>query len=92
MHIRLAIFIASSAISRGESCGVIGQGLRRGLRKRAAGADRGNAGVGLDHVSLPAQQERRLFVGNQQQGFEMAQKFVGAPVFCEFDGARPRLP
>ncbi len=66
--------------------GVIGQGLCRCLGKRAAGADRRNAGIGLDHVSLAAQQEGRFLVGDQQQGFEMPQKFVGAPVFGEFDG------
>ena len=27
-----------------------------------------------------------FLVGNQQQGFQMPQKFVGAPVFRQFDG------
>src|ERR1019366_3762496 len=50
-----------------------------------AGADRRNAGIGLDHISLAAQQERSFLIGNQQQRFQMAEKFVGAPVFREFD-------
>ena len=65
---------------------MIGQGLRCRLGKGATGSDRRNAGVGLDHVSLAAQQERRFLIGNQQQCFQMPQKFVGAPVFREFDG------
>src|SRR5260370_9789471 len=66
--------------------GVIGQGLRCCLGKRAAGTDRRNAGIGLDHISLAAEQEGSLLVGDQEQGFQMPQKFIGAPIFRKFDG------
>src|ERR1700733_7998791 len=68
----------------GRKLRLLAQSLGGGLRVGAAAANRGNAPVGLDHVSLAAQQECLLFVRNQQQGLEMAQKFVSAPVFCQF--------
>jgi hypothetical protein len=32
-----------------------------------------------------------LFVADQEQGFEMAQEFIGAPVFGKFDGAASQV-
>ncbi len=71
---------------------MFGQRLRSCLGIGAAAADGGNTAVGLDHIALAAQQEGLLLVGDQQQGFEMAQKFVGAPVFGQLDRAAPQVP
>ncbi len=70
---------------------MIGERLRGCLGKRAAGADCGDASIGLYDISLAAQKEGGFFVGNQQQGFEMAQEFIGAPVFGEFDGGAAQI-
>src|SRR6202166_5399737 len=65
---------------------MVRQRLRRGLGKWASGANGGDAGIGLDYVSLSAEQEGRILVRNQKQRFQVAQEFVGAPIFGEFDG------
>jgi len=48
-------------------------------------------GIGLDYVSLTAEQERSFLCRNQQQGFQMAEKLVGAPVFREFDSGAAKV-
>src|SRR5580692_4424390 len=48
-------------VSRRE-LSVIGQGLCCSLGERAARADGGDAGVGLDHISLAAEKERGFLV------------------------------
>src|ERR1700722_9569428 len=66
--------------------GVLGEGLGGGLGVGTSAADGGHAAVGLDDVALSAEQERLFFVADQQQGFEVAQEFIGAPVFGQFHG------
>src|SRR5437016_6098681 len=66
---------------------MLGQRLRCRLGIGAATANGSNAAVGLDDVALAAEQECLFLVRDQQQGFEVAQKFVGAPVFCQLDRA-----
>ena len=61
--------------------------LGRGLGVGAAAADGGYAAIGLDYVALSTEQERLFFVADQQQCFQMAEVFVGAPVFGQLYGA-----
>src|ERR1700719_3790234 len=69
-------------LSGGER-GMLRQRLRGGLRIGSTAANGGDAGVRLNYVSLTAEQIRLLLVANQQQGFQMPQKLVGAPIFCQ---------
>src|SRR6185437_12422944 len=59
--------------------------LGGGLGIGSSAANGRNSRVRLDHIALAAEQKRLLFIGNEQQGLQMAQKFVGTPVFGEFD-------
>ena len=70
---------------------VCSQGLGRGLGVGASAADGGYAAVGFDDVALSAEQERLFFVADQQQGFEVPQEFIGAPVLGEFHGAAAEI-
>src|SRR6266496_4923491 len=65
---------------------MLGKSLGRGLGKWAAAADRGDPAVGLDDIALAAQQKCLLFVGNQQQSFQVTQELVGTPVFGQLHG------
>ena len=67
------------------------ESLGGGLGVGASAADGGHAAVGFDDVALSAEQECLFFVADQQQGFEVAQKLIGAPVFGEFDGAAAEI-
>src|SRR5271163_1417830 len=67
------------------------QGLRGGLCVGASAADGGYPAVGLDHIALSAEQERLLFVAHQQQRFQMAQEFIGAPVLGQLDGTASQV-
>ena len=62
------------------------QRLGRRLRKRAARSDADDAIVRLDQIAGARQQERRLAVGDDEHGFEPAQRAIGAPVLGELDG------
>src|SRR5271166_3480261 len=53
--------------------------------ERPTTANGGDAGIGLDHVALSADEKRLRLVGDQQQGFERAQHFVGTPVLGQFN-------
>src|ERR1700686_4791859 len=68
---------------------MVRQRLRRGLSEWASGTDSGDTRIGLDYVSLAAEQEGRILVRNEKQSFQVAQEFVGAPIFGEFDGGAP---
>ncbi len=48
------------------------QGAGRGQGVRAAGADGANAIVGLDDVTVAAQQKRVVLVGHDQQRLQVA--------------------
>src|ERR1700692_3923536 len=37
--------------------------------------------------ALSVEQERLFLVPHRPEGFQMTQIFIGAPVFCEFNGA-----
>src|SRR6185437_5427358 len=69
----------------GRKLGMLGQRLGGGLGIGSSAANGRNSRVRLDHIALAAEQKRLLFIGNEQQGLQMAQKFVGTPVFGEFD-------
>src|SRR5438128_2334481 len=61
----------------------------RSRRKRPARADGGYAFIRLDDVTVPADNIRVLRVGDQQQGLQMTQDLVSAPVFGQLhDAAR----
>ena len=75
----------------GAELGMVGEGLGGGLGERASGANGGDAGVGLDHISLAAEEEGGFFVGDDEQGFEVAEEFVGTPVFGELDGGASQV-
>jgi hypothetical protein len=62
-----------------------------GLGVGTSAADGGYSAVGLDHVALSAEQERLFFVADQQQSFQMAQEFIGAPIFGQLDGAASEI-
>src|SRR3984957_12620826 len=67
------------------------QSLGRRLRIRTAAADSRDLAIGLYHVPLPAQQKRRFLVANQQQRFQMTQKFIGPPIFRQLHGGAPQV-
>ena len=46
-------------------------------------ADGGDAGIRLNYISLATEQIRLFFIANQQQGFQMPQEFICAPIFCQ---------
>ena len=62
-----------------------------GLRVGAAAADGRYSAVGLDHVALSAEQKRLFLVADQKQRFQVAQEFIGAPIFCKFHCAAPQV-
>src|SRR5215471_6971176 len=61
------------------------QRARGGLRVRAAGADREQLVLGLDHVAGSGDQERLRLVRDDQERLEPAQHPVRAPVLRELD-------
>src|SRR5436190_7661688 len=68
---------------------LVEQRARRGLRVRAAGADREQLMLGLDHVARARDEQRLALVGDDQERLEPAQHPVRAPVLRELDrGAR----
>ena len=91
MQILPAIFMASSAIWRADKLRVLEQRGGGGGGKGASAADGGDAGIGLDHVALSADEKRLGLVGDQQQGFELAQHLVGAPVLGQLDGGAAQV-
>ena len=85
MQISLAIFIAFSAISRAH-IGILHQRAGRGRSVAAAGTDRRQRLVGIDHVTRTGDQKRLPLVGHQQQRLQVAQHLVGAPVLGQLHG------
>src|SRR6185503_5133972 len=71
---------------------VLGKSLGSSLSERASAADSGNTPIGFNHITLATQQERLLFVGDQQQSFEVAQELVRAPVFCQLYRTATEVP
>ena len=67
------------------------QSLSGGLGVGASAADCGYAAIGLDHIALSAEQKGLLFVADQEQRFQVAQIFIGAPVFGEFNCAAAEI-
>ena len=59
-------------LARGQ-LGVADQGGGRGEREGAAGADGGDAFVGLDHIAIAADDVGVFVVGDEQQGFQVAE-------------------
>src|SRR6188474_1448187 len=65
--------------------GVLVERLRRRLRVRAAGADREQRVLGLDHVAGARDQQRVLFIGDDQERLEPPEHAIRAPVLGELD-------
>ena len=86
MQISLAMRMDSWAMSLALSLVCFGERAGGGERVRAAGADGGDAVIRLDHVAIAGKQKGIFRVGNDQQGFEMAQRTVGAPFLGKLDG------
>src|SRR6185312_2507924 len=61
--------------------GVFMERARRRLRECAAGTDGADALLGLQHVAVAGDDQRRFAVRDQQHRFQPAQDAVGAPVF-----------
>src|SRR6266853_1461351 len=74
-----------------ELC-MVGQSLRGSLSKRAPRTNGGDAGVRLDDISLAAEQVGCVLVRDEKQRFQMTEKLVGPPIFCEFDGGAADIP
>jgi len=51
----------------------------------------GDSGVWFYYVTLAAEQEGLLFIRNNQQSFQVAHGFIGAPVFGQLDGAASQV-
>src|SRR6185436_8440534 len=51
-----------------------------GGRKRPTRANGGDVFIGLDDISVSTDDVGVLRVGHQQQGFKVAQNFVGSPI------------
>jgi hypothetical protein len=75
----------------GGEFGVRCQRLGGGLGVRASAADGSYSTIGLDHVALSAKQKSLLLVAHQQQSFQVAQEFIGAPILGEFYGATSQV-
>src|SRR5947209_6519226 len=75
----------------GGEVGVGHEGAGGGLGEGASGADRGDAFVGFDDVSGAGDEVGLFVVGDDQEGFEVAEHLVGAPVFGKFDGGAAEL-
>ena len=75
----------------GRQFGMTGEGFGGGLGVGTSAADGGDSSIGLDDVALSAEQESLLLIADQQQCFEMAQEFIGTPVFGELDGAAAKV-
>ena len=75
--------IASSAISLAESSGARGQRPRRSHSEGSTRPNRHDAVVRLHEVPVAGKEEHLLLVGNNQEGIEVPQHPVGAPVLCE---------
>src|SRR5579862_5255252 len=60
------------------------QSLRGRLRIGTSAANGGNPAVRLNHVALPAQEERLIFIADQQQGLQISQKLIRTPIAAEF--------
>ena len=54
--------------------------------------NREDAFVRRNHVAVAGQQKRRLLVGDEKEGFEMAQHLVGAPLFAQLDRSTLEIP
>jgi hypothetical protein len=90
MQISAAIFMLRSTISRAVM-GVFSisavAAARAKLPPEPMVAIRPSAdGVWLDHVAIAGEQEHLLGVGDDEQGLELAEELVGAPVLGELDG------
>lgn len=68
--------------------GVREQGARGGEGVGAARSDgeRAILFVGRDHVAVAGEQEGASLVGDDEQGFEVAQNLVSAPLLAQLDG------
>src|SRR5438552_8370049 len=71
--------------------GMFGQRLGGCLSIRAATSNCSYSGVGLNHVALAAEQERLFFVRHEQQSFQVTEKFVRRPIFCQLDRAPAKI-
>ncbi len=85
MQMSAAMSSAFSTMARASRSVFSQQRARRGLGERAAGADRHQVVLGLDHVAVAGDDERVAGVGDDQQRLEPAQAAVGAPVLGELD-------
>ena len=72
-------------MSARRQLGVLQQRARRGLRVGAAGADRDDAVLGLEHVAVAGDDQRGVAVGHREHRLEPAQHAVGAPVLGQLD-------
>ena len=71
----------------GRQIGFLQQCAGSGLGITAAGTHGDQAFFGFDHVTVAGDDQRRVFVGDREHGFEAAEGAVGAPFFGEFDGS-----
>src|SRR5512134_2120599 len=71
--------------ARGKA-GVGDERTRSGERERAAGADRHDGFLRLDHVAVAGDDEGRLRVRDAEQRLEPAQRAIRPPVLGELDG------
>ena len=69
----------------GKYCHRLDQSLRRRLRKAAAGADRDQVVLGLDHVAVPGNHVHAFQVRHAKQRLEPPQAPIAAPVLGELD-------
>lgn len=70
----------------GVEVGVFDEGAGGGEGVGAAGADSGDAVVGLDDVAVAADKEEAFAVGDEHQGVEMAEHLIRSPFLGELDG------
>ena len=89
MQILPAILMDFSTISRAPSLVFSISAVAARFGEGAAGADGGDALVGLDHIAVAADDVRVGRIGHQQQRFQVAQNAVRAPFLGQFhDAAR----
>ncbi|MNN15449.1 hypothetical protein D3C81_1285530 [compost metagenome] len=75
----------------GRQVGFFQQRAGGSLGVGATGAHGDQAVLRLYHVAVAGDDQRGVFVGNCQHGFEAAQGAVGAPFFGEFDGGANQM-
>ena len=86
MQISTAISSAFARDLGGVELRVAQQRRRRGLRVRAAAADRGNPLVGFDHVAGSGEHEQMLGIADDHERLQAAQRAILPPVLGQLDG------